>query len=126
MSIWNELQCIDNHIEDAKNQLEKQTKRLDNLLAEKERKETLLEDYFLRGFAISEKTQERINNWKEEHKKKCSCWCVDYIFTPTELGTALNVVCPKCGATVECNCSSDAFSSDDDYDLHPSNYEWKV
>lgn len=126
MSIWNDLKTIEQDIEDAKNEIKKQTERLDYLLAEKERRESLLEDYFVRGFAISEKTQERINNWKEEHKEKCSCWCVDYIFTPTELGTALEVVCPKCGAKVECNCSSDALASDDDYDLHPSNYEWKI
>lgn len=126
MSIWNELQCIDNHIEDAKDQLEKQAKRLDNLLAEKERKETLLEDYFLRGFAISARTQERINGWEMDHKKKCNYKGIEYVFTPTELGTVLIVQCPKCGAKVECNCSSDAFASDDDYDLHPSNYEWKI
>lgn len=126
MSIWNELQCIDNHIEDAKAELEKQAKRLDNLLEQKEQKQQLLEDYWLRGFAISERTQYRIDGWKTDHDKKCNYKSLEYVFTPTEMGTVLMVRCPECGAEVECNCSSDTMHSDDDYDIYPSIYKWKI
>lgn len=124
MEVIDELKKIDADIEDGKAEINAYYDKLSNLIERKEHIETLFEDYWERGFAISKRTQERIDKWKKEHRKKCSCQYFEYIFSPSEVGTGLYVKCPRCNAGVECNCSSDPICNDDDYDN--GGFKWKV
>ena len=49
-----------------------------------------------RGFGISEKEHEEILKWMKKHNQKCRGH-YKYIFTPTSLGVAGDVVCNVCG-----------------------------
>lgn len=112
-SIVNEINYINQQIEDTENNIDKNTKKLDELINEKKAKEELLDDYSMRGFAIGKHSQEKIDEWEAEHNCNCRNRYIDYIFTPTELGTALTVKCSKCRMTLTglC-CSSDPLYAD--------------
>lgn len=49
-----------------------------------------------RGFSISKKEHEEILKWIKEHNKKCRGY-YKYVFTPTPLGVAGDIVCDRCG-----------------------------
>jgi len=104
---------IDEEIKKAESTIEYWQERIKNLKKEKQTTEDLLCDYIYRGFAISEKSEEKILEWETEHNMECRNRYIDYIFTKTELGTALSVICPKCKKELTglC-CSSDPLYSD--------------
>ena len=113
MTVLDNINNLDMEIENAKKQIEEYTKSLKKMTECKKRQEQLLDDYLIRGFAISEKSEERILNWEAEHNMKCKNRYIDYIFTKTELGTALSVRCPKCKRELTgLQCSNDPLYAD--------------
>lgn len=57
-----------------------------------------------RAFVISEKEDQKISEWKQNHRLKHACSygsCIggeySYAFSPTSIGTIGSVVCDRCG-----------------------------
>lgn len=125
-NIFQKIEQVNLSIDRAKQKIKQANEDIEMWEGTKEHINTLWEDCVVRGFGISKKTQDRIDTWKEAHKQKCSCNYFDYIFSPSAVGTMLDVKCHRCGAFVECNCSNNPMYRDDIYDEENNCLKWKV
>ena len=111
--MWNDLTTFESSLDNIKNKYQRLTDRCERLEEENDRlKEEhykdnelkrLKEDYdnlykdYIRGFPITDKQKQAIQEWYKSHK--CRGY-LKYSFTPTCLGTSGKVIC-SCGKEYE-------------------------